>query len=195
MDKSMDLSRTKELMKQKNISVNHLATLVDAPQRTVDDFLKRGSGSFVLLYKISKVLGASMNELVGDNTEGYSAFSRNPINECADQLDKADALGDKAPDLTERYRAEAFEKRLPAAKEYILGNSNLPTNMEIVQYLELFERVRAVFAKVMLLDPIVKFLCEIEKTEESKKMLMEISSLFAERDYLEEARLLADAAT
>lgn len=192
----MDLSRAKEIMKQKNISVNQLANMVNAPQRTVDDFLKRGSGSFVLLYKISKALGVTMDELVADGVEGIAALYKNPIQECIDQLDKAYAVSNKAPDLTERYLIEVFEKRLPAAKEYILGDGSLPSEAEINQYLDLFERIERVFAKVLLLDPIIRAFCAVEKNEESKKALMEISVQFAERDYdyIEEARKLADAA-
>lgn len=115
----MDLPRAREIMKQKNITVNQLANMVDASQRTIDDFLKRGSGSFVLLYKISKALGVTMNELIGNSVENATALCKNPIQECIDQLDKSYAVSNNAPDLTERYLAEVFEKRLPATKGYV----------------------------------------------------------------------------
>jgi hypothetical protein len=201
----MELTKVRKIMSEKKITGPALAKMIQTPYRTVDDFLRRGSGNFILLYKISRALGTTMDALVDDDGEHDVEYENKasacPIHEILLFLTSADRESEKGnTDLALHYRNLAFTK-ISALTDDL--NDHTPDEMmkyvdnsTLTKYLGLldkgFSTENAVsFIKYHLLTPMVDGLCNYRDSAEDENRLQIISTVFAENDCTESAIKLA----
>jgi transcriptional regulator with XRE-family HTH domain len=179
-------------MAEKKISGPTLATMTGTSYRTLDDFLRRGSGSFVLLNKIANALGTTMDDLVNGGDIKPSADTNDPIAK-SEWFHEAYLNGrGNAPDLAERYRAQAYALFTETAEALASKDIGDMDGAQLDRFLGLYRRIADDYVKYLIIEPIVRNLREGGDADEYRDRLLELSVYLARHGFTEEARGIAE---
>jgi len=181
-------SPIRQRMAELNISGPALADAIGVPYRSLDEFIRRRSGNYLLLKKIAQALNTTMDALAEQDGDSIKPLAAPDIYDTCRRLYEAYKIAvDK--ELSERYRRELLSMFSEIAWQFQSAQSDrfiqLCNEGEFDKFLDLYSDIHETTSdiKYFVMDNVIRNICVFDKTE-----LINLSVFFTQHGFEEEAK-------
>jgi len=185
-------SPIRQRMAELNITGPALAEMIGVPYRSLDEFIRRRSGNYLLLKKIAQALSTTMDTLAEHDGENIKAQVLPDIYDTCRRICEAYKIAIDE-ELAERYRKEALSMFSEIAWQF---QTALPERFlqccddgDFDRFLDLYSEIYEIASdiKYFVMDNVIRNICAFDKT-----LLTNISIYFTRHSFEEEAKRIIE---